>query len=101
MFLELFPVLIFILMLDLFLLFVNNISNFAVFDLKFCLPFLKLNKRPMIFLVTSSSILFFFFSVFSMILLIDSKIYKNYLCFVFLKNEHFSLKMILFILVIH
>ena len=100
MFLGLFPVLIFILMLDLFLLFVNNISNFATFDLKFCLPFLKLNKRPMIFLVTSSSVLFFF-SVFSMILLIDSKIYKNYLCFVFLKNEHFSLKMILFILVMH
>ena len=33
MFLGLFPVLIFILMLDLFLLFVNNISNFAAFDL--------------------------------------------------------------------
>ena len=63
MFLGLFPVLIFILMLDLFLLFVNNISNFAAFDLKFCLPFLKLNKRPMIFLVTSSSVLFFFFSI--------------------------------------
>ena len=61
MFLGLFPVLIFILMLDLFLLFVNNISNFATFDLKFCLPFLKLNKRPMIFLVTS----FFFFFKYS------------------------------------
>ena len=60
MFLGLFPVLIFILMLDLFLLFENNISNFAAFDLKFCLPFLKLNKRPMIFLVTSS---FFFLNI--------------------------------------
>ena len=60
----LFPALISILMLDLFFVLVNNVSSSPGFSLKFCLPFLKLNKPPIILVLASSSILFFFFSVY-------------------------------------